>query len=80
MCTMDSGRTWTSRPMMVGTIDNTDKKIISPQGGADIALAPDGTIYDDVPPEYWPATIPARTLPATAPEQSLAVTQLAATQ
>ena len=58
MCTMDSGRTWTSRQMLVGTIDNTDKKIISPQGGADIALAPDGTIYDDVPPEYWPATIP----------------------
>ena len=58
MCTTDSGRTWTPRPMMVGTIDNTDKKIKLPQGGADVALAPDGTIYDDVQPEYWPATIP----------------------
>jgi hypothetical protein len=58
MCTMDSGRTWTPRPMMVGTIDNTDKQIKLPQGGADIALAPDGTIYVDVSPEYWPATIP----------------------
>jgi hypothetical protein len=58
MCTMDSGRAWTPRPMMVGTIDNTDKKIKSPQGGSDIALAPDGTIYNDVQPEYWPATIP----------------------
>ena len=58
MCTMDSGRAWTPRPMIVGNIDNTDKNITSPQGGADIALAPDGTIYDDVSPEYWPATIP----------------------
>jgi hypothetical protein len=58
LCTLDNGRTWTSRPKLVTTFDNTDKGIVAPQAADVLAVAPDGTIYAEMDPSMWPLGIP----------------------
>jgi len=58
-CSIDSGRTWTSRPQLITTFDNTDKGIIAPYGAAVVAVCTDGTLYAEMDPSYWPIGIPA---------------------
>jgi hypothetical protein len=45
MCSMDGGKTWTERPNLITTFDNTDKGIIIPQAAEELAVGADGTIY-----------------------------------
>jgi hypothetical protein len=45
MCSMDSGRTWTSRPQLTTTFDNTDKGIVVPETAQEVAVGADGTVY-----------------------------------
>jgi hypothetical protein len=59
MCSLDSGRTWTSRPQLITTFDNTDKGLIVPQAANVVAVGADGTIYAVMPSSMWPMGISA---------------------
>jgi hypothetical protein len=58
LCSMDNGRTWTVRPQLITTFDNTDKGLVVPQVAQEVAVGADGTIYAFMPSSMWPQGIP----------------------
>jgi hypothetical protein len=53
MCSMGGGKTWTERPNLITTFDNTDKGTF-PQAAAELAVGADGNLYALMEPAQVP--------------------------